>query len=124
MFPSTVDGPAAVSTLTRPPVHANSVHNRSEESAGSVVSNGSLDVHPSSVEFENGGASPKQKKKAIGFWGKDKSSRKSQKSLFKKRAKEGSEVVVKPPSETSSDALDNRAEDKHRRRFFSHHDIG
>jgi len=122
MFPSTTDGPAAVSTLTRP-VQSTSVHNRSEESAGSVVSNGSLDVHPS-VEFENGGVSPKQKKKAIGFWGKDKSSRKSQKSLFKKRVKEGSDIVVKPTSETSSDGLDNRAEDKHRRRFFSHHDIG
>ena len=62
--------------------------------------------------------SPKQKKKAVGFWNKDKTSRKSQKSIFKKKLKD-SELV-----KDISESLDNKLEDKHRRRFFSHHDIG
>ena len=120
------EGPAAVSTLTRPNHynnHANSHLNRSEESNGSVVSNGSCQDH---TEIDSA-SSPKLKKKAIGFWGnKDKNSRKSQKSLFKKRTKEGAgnSDGVNKSVESSSDILDNRAEDKHRRRFFSHHDIG
>ena len=121
-FPRSIpgDGPAAVSTLTRPNHYNHASHlNRSEESTGSVVSNGSQDH----AEIDST-SSPKQKKKAIGFWGnKDKNSRKSQKSLFKKRTKEGGEGVNKSV-ESTSDIMDNRAEDKHRRRFFSHHDIG
>ena len=109
-----------MSTLTRPHHYNHASHlNRSEESNGSVVSNGSQDH----AEIDST-SSPKQKKKAIGFWGnKDKNSRKSQKSLFKKRTKEGGEGVNKSV-ESTSDIMDNRAEDKHRRRFFSHHDIG
>jgi len=121
MFPaSSGEGPAAVSTLTRPNHYNHASHlNRSEESNGSVVSNGSQDH----TEIDST-SSPKQKKKAIGFWGnKDKNSRKSQKSLFKKRTKEGGEGINKSV-ESASDIIDNRAEDKHRRRFFSHHDIG
>ena len=72
----------------------------------------------------DGNASPKQKKKAITFWGnKDKTSRKSQKSLFTKKDKK--EGGGKGGLEGLGDGgVDNRAEDKHRRRFFSHHDIG
>ena len=122
MFPPNQDcGPVAVSTLTRQP-HQNL--NRSEESAGSVVSAGSQD-HTDTID--TGAASPKQKKKAIGgFWGnnKDKNNRKSQKSLFKKRTKDGASEGGVSNKSVDSDILDNRAEDKHRRRFFSHHDIG
>ena len=117
LFP-TSEGPAAVSTLTRHSVLSHNSHlNRSEESTGSVISTRS-EEHG---ELE-GGTSPKQKKKAINFWGnKDKTNRKSQKSLFKKKdTKEGGSKGV----DGLSDGLDNRAEDKHRRRFFSHHDIG
>ena len=67
----------------------------------------------------DGQTSPKTKKKAVGFWNKDKSSRKSQKSIFKK--KKDSEGLK---SDISGENLDNKLEDKHRRRFFSHHDIG
>lgn len=115
-FPA--EGPVAVSTLTRTG-HYNSGLNRSEESnAGSVISNNTND------DLDSGAGSPKQKKKAMGFWGnKDKNARKSQKSLFKKRTKEGSESVVKTSVDLAScDNLDNKAEDKHRRRFFSHYD--
>ena len=112
------EGPVAVSTLTRTG-HYNSGLNRSEESnAGSGISNNTND------DLDSGAGSPKQKKKAMGFWGnKDKNARKSQKSLFKKRTKEGSESVVKTSVDLAScDNLDNKAEDKHRRRFFSHYD--
>ena len=113
------EGPVAVSTLTRPG-HYNPGLNRSEESnAGSVISNNTND------DLDSGAGSPKQKKKAMGFWGnKDKNARKSQKSLFKKRTKEGSENLVKGCSVdlAGCDNLDNKAEDKHRRRFFSHYD--
>jgi hypothetical protein len=120
LFP-TSEGPAAVSTLTRPGQAAYShsvLLNRSEESTGSVISTRS-DDHS---ELDGGGASPKQKKKAITFWGnKDKTSRKSQKSLFKKKEtkSEGGNKSV----DGLAEGMDNRAEDKHRRRFFSHHDI-
>ena len=113
------EGPVAVSTLTRTG-HYNPGLNRSEESnTGSVISNNTND------DLDSGAGSPKQKKKAMGFWGnKDKNARKSQKSLFKKRTKEGSENLVKGCSVdlSSCDNLDNKAEDKHRRRFFSHYD--
>ena len=113
------EGPVAVSTLTRTG-HYNPGLNRSEESnAGSVISNNTND------DLDSGAGSPKQKKKAMGFWGnKDKNARKSQKSLFKKRTKEGSDGLVKGCSVdlASCDNLDNKAEDKHRRRFFSHYD--
>ena len=113
VLPGPGEGPAAVSTLTRP-THFNGQLNRSEESTGSVVSTGSLDQG----DQVDGGQSPKQKKKGSGgFWNKDKSSRKSQKSIFKK--KKENELIK---SELSSE--DNKLEDKHRRRFFSHHDIG
>ena len=65
--------------------------------------------------------SPKSKRKAItGFWAKDKDkqSRKSQKSLFKKRPKDG---VLGEAGVEAAEPLDNKAEDKHRRRFFSHY---
>ena len=112
------EGPVAVSTLTRAG-HYNPGLNRSEDSnTGSVISNNTND------DLDSGAGSPKQKKKAMGFWGnKDKNARKSQKSLFKKRTKEGSESVVKGSVDLAScDNLDNKAEDKHRRRFFSHYD--
>ena len=96
--------------------------NRSEDSAtGSVISSGSQDH----AELDGGPGSPKQKKKAIGFWNnnKEKINRKSQKSLFKKRTKDGvgSENGVTKDN-INCDTLDNKAEDKHRRRFFSHFD--
>ena len=71
-----------------------------------------------------GATSPKTKRKAItGFWGSNsKDKRKSQKSLFKKRPKDGfSEGSVKGSEAVLCDS-DNKAEDKHRRRFFSHYD--
>ena len=70
------EGPAAVSTLTRPSNFGSGLMNRSEES------NGSLET--SEVDGV-GSTSPKQKKKgSVGFWNKDKSARKSQKSIFNK----------------------------------------
>ena len=75
----------------------------------------------------DGNSSPKQKKKAMTFWGnKDKTSRKSQKSLFTKKDKKGETGGGKAGGleGLSEGGVDNRAEDKHRRRFFSHHDIG
>lgn len=121
MFAQPGDGPVAVSTLTRPGAQPGAHLDRSEDSAaGSVISTSSQDQG----EEVWGATSPKTKRKAItGFWGsnsKDKNSRKSQKSLFKKRPKEGSEGLVR--GEASSCDSDNKAEDKHRRRFFSHYD--
>ena len=50
---------------------------RSEESGGSLEAASASEV--------DGSTSPKQKKKgSVGFWNKDKSARKSQKSIFNK----------------------------------------
>lgn len=121
------DGPVAVSTLTRTGGHFTlSNLNRSEDSAtGSVISTGSQDH----TELDGAPGSPKTKKKAIAsFWNnnKEKNPRKSQKSLFKKRTKDGvseNGVNGKGGADIANcDTLDNKAEDKHRRRFFSHFD--
>ena len=123
-------GPVAVSTLTRSGAGYGGHLDRSEDStAGSVISTGSQDMAEVDGGVMGGGwaTSPKTKRKAItGFWGsnsKDKNSRKSQKSLFKKRPKDGvSEGAVKASDALAGCDNDNKAEDKHRRRFFSHYD--
>ena len=117
----TVGGPGAVSTLQRKTT-VGSETARSEDSApGSVLSGGSLDD------------SPKQKKKSSFFSAsKDKDGNgKSQKSLFKKfrgGSKDSDDKSGTAIDSTHlSDAANNGerlAEDRHRRRFFSHYDIG
>lgn len=105
-------GPAAMSTLTR----------KSEESAsGSVMSSGSLEE------------SPKQKKKAGFFSSSSSTSTKEvkggQKSIFKKFRGSTKEThsgdslkgLVNGDLDTNSD---KHQEDRHRRRFFLHNDIG
>jgi hypothetical protein len=112
-------GPAAVSTLQRRPQTAsNYVANdhKSEggSTAGSILSSDS---------------SPKSKKKGF-FTPKD--PQKGQKSLFKKLR-----VGAKDSSQTASESVDSSSEllsaqadrqsmldDRHRRRFFSHYDVG
>ncbi len=92
--------------------------NRSEESNGSVVSNGSA-VDMSELDCGGGGTggSPKQKKRATigGFWTNSKektssaaagSNRKSQKGLFKKRS--GKEVGGDGLKAVEGEALDNK----------------
>ena len=111
----TVQGPAAMSTLQR----KSETLNRSEDSAttGSVMSTGSLDD------------SPKQKKKNGFFSSSNKE--KSQKSLFKKfrggsNAKDH-ETSTQKSTSSGSDSLEDQHYsdlDRHRRRFFSHYDIG
>ncbi|XP_059096589.1 signal-induced proliferation-associated 1-like protein 2 isoform X2 [Tigriopus californicus] len=109
-------GPAAMSTLTR----------KSEESAsGSVMSSGSLEE------------SPKQKKKA-GFFSSSSTSTKEvkgggggggQKSIFKKfrgstkETHSGDSLKGLVNGEVDPNS-DKHLEDRHRRRFFLHNDIG
>ena len=131
-----------MSTLTRSGAQFSGQLDRSEESAaGSVISTGSqvlvnniastlyLTLHNFQDLAETdggwGASSPKTKRKAItGFWGSNsKDKRKSQKSLFKKRPKDGlSDGSVKGSEGGVLCDSDNKAEDKHRRRFFSHYD--
>ena len=135
-----------MSTLTRSGAQFSGQLDRSEESAaGSVISTGSQVLSASTLlniastfyltllNFQDlaetdggwGASSPKTKRKAItGFWGSNsKDKRKSQKSLFKKRPKDGlSDGSVKGSEGGVLCDSDNKAEDKHRRRFFSHYD--
>ena len=88
--------------------------NKSEDTP-SVVSSGSLD-----------GDSPKQKKKG-GFFSKDSSS-KSQKGLFKKfrssKEDDASSEAVSSSEAAAASSLSDGLDDRHRRRFFSHYDVG
>ena len=129
LFAQPGDGPVAVSTLTRAGAQYSHLDRSEDSTGGSVISTGSQDMAETDGGLVGGGwaTSPKTKRKAItGFWGsnsKDKNSRKSQKSLFKKRPKDGvSEGAVKGSEALAACDMDNKAEDKHRRRFFSHYD--
>ena len=122
-------GPAAMSTLTRRPDSDSSAFGVNSTPSG--VSAPAQSVMSSSSQEE----SPKQKKK--GFFHSQKEAVKSQKSLFKKlrgsSTKEGNshDSVGKTTSTAQNgvngaelDSLDRQLEDRHRRRFFLHHDIG